>query len=194
MNTDCPAASGALRPNPSHAVVMAWDSATTPRKSATFCGTVKSRAAGTTQNSAKDPCRLSYPNEFDQTRSPTLNPVTDSPTASTVPATSRPMMNGEGSSVAYAPERTKVSTWFTQENSARTNTSSGCGLGIGTSRTAMDSAGPGTSITAARIMFPACSRGRRQAKYGGKCARWAGNVDSSQNTAAPGGCPPTPVR
>src|SRR5207248_3210391 len=73
-----------------------------------------------------------------KTRSPTENPVTSWPTASTVPARSLPIPAGNRYFMKsfIAPMATPTSNALTDEACTRTNTSSGPGVGSGRSITA----------------------------------------------------------
>ena len=71
---------------------------------------------------------------FMVTRSPGDQPSTSSPSASIVPATSPPEMNGIGTGKPGIPRRTKMSRWLSPQASTATRTSPSPGSGSGQSR------------------------------------------------------------
>jgi hypothetical protein len=88
------------------------------------------------------------------TRSPTSKRVTPSPSASTVPATSQPTVNG-GSPMRPPEARVFQSTGLTPAAATRTSTSVGAGSGIGTSTTCRTSGPPSSSWRIVRIVVMA---------------------------------------
>src|SRR5699024_12821610 len=84
-----------------------------------------------------------------QTVSPRTNPRASSVT---VPTRSRPTTNGKSMAVAYAPDRTNVSTWLTATAWTATETSSRPASGYGSRPVKILEAGPTASITAAGIV------------------------------------------
>ena len=91
------------------------------------------------------------------TASPTENRVTPAPTASTVPATSHPTVNGGGPSTAAMPEPARVfqSTGFTPAAATRTRTSVGSGSGRAASPISRTSGPPVDRCVITRIVSTA---------------------------------------
>ena len=150
-STRCPGSTPPMSTRHCHAVSPANGSPAASHSSSPAGRRAKCRDGAVTNSAYAAACRGNQGMPY--TGSPTANRVTPGPTASTMPATSQPTVNGgrPKTGAIPPPERVFQSTGFTPAAITRTRTSVGSGSGTGSSSSPSTSGPPTSCWTIARI-------------------------------------------